>query len=189
MISEEKLMMLILRDYYICKLYSEAYISTRNISLLTGVSTPAVKRALHLVDDRKANCLRLLPKAFKEAEKENIISKIDYIDEEVLDLLQSEVDMASLELKAQGKWLTSSLETGNALARIISTINDKYCVNKRNIKMTKKEVKRLKENGKSFQETATALGIAKSTAYNYYVSGEDDYQTEIELGEISAKNR
>lgn len=62
MISEEKTMMKLLRDYYICKLYVQTLTSTRNISSQTGISPAAIKRALHIIEERREDLTRLLPK-------------------------------------------------------------------------------------------------------------------------------
>lgn len=189
MISEEKLMMRLLRDYYICKLYTQAYISSRNISILVNISPASVKRALHIVEERKSECKRLLPLAFKKAIEDGIINSEEHIDEEVLDSLQLEIDMATLELKKQSKWLTSSLEFGNNLLVIIQNINNKYCSSNRNIPLTIIQVKKLRDVNNSYGKIAEELGITKSMVFNYYKRS-NDYEDEIGLkGEIGAKSR
>ncbi len=188
MISEEKLMMQILRDYYICRLYVQTYNSTRNISDLTNISLASIKRALHLISERKKTCLKLLPKAFIKAIDDGIITSGEYIDEVILSNLQDQVNQAALELKSQSKWLSSSNKTNKELIRIIKDINDKYYFNSRDVSITKEQVKKLKEAGKSFGAIATQLKITKSTAYNYYMSGKNTKEG-TDLGEVSAKKR
>lgn len=189
MISEEKLMMRLLRDYYICKLYTQTYISSRNISSLVNISPASVKRALHIVEEKKEACKRLLPLAFKKAIEDGIINSEEYIDEEVLDSLQLEIDMATLQLKKQNKWLTSSIEFGNDLLVIIENINNKYCSNNRNIALTVNQVKKLRAANNSYGKISEELGIAKSSVFNYY-NRSDDYEEEVALkGEIGVKSR
>lgn len=60
MVSEENTMVKILRDYLICKLYVRTSIGSRNISSLTGISTATIKRAIHLIEEKKEEYLDLL---------------------------------------------------------------------------------------------------------------------------------
>lgn len=174
MISEEKLMMKLLRDYYICKLYARTSISSRNISSLTGVSVATVKRAIHLLEERKEECLRLLPISFEKAVRDGVLSEneylyeLEYINEEHLNSLQTEIEMTAMNLQNKNRWLTSSMESGSILINTVEKINNRYFSQKRDIILTKNQVKNLIEFGNSFQEAANALGICKTTAYNYY---------------------
>lgn len=189
MIKEEKLMMKLLRDYYICKLYTQSSISSRNISGLTGVSISVAKRALHTIEERKEDCIRLLPQAFARAVQDGILKEADEIDEETLNLLQAGVEVTTLELQNKNKWASSSIELGSKLINIIKKINNKYCTEKRDIKLTKIQVTRLVNSGSSFQETADALGIAKTTAYNYYKKKNTDDEDTMYQEETHARKR
>lgn len=177
MISEEKSMMKILRDYLICKLYTRTSISSRNISSLTGVSTATIKRAIHLIEEKKEECLRLLPVAYERAARDGILTEqecrnqVEYINEEHLDLLQAEIEMTALKLQIRNKWSASSVESGTALLKTVETINNRYFSQKRDISLTKSQVRKLIDSGSSFQEAANMLGISKTTAHNYYQSG------------------
>ena len=189
MIKEEKLMMKLLRDYFICKLYTQSSISSRNISGLTGVSISVAKRALHIREDRREDCIRLLPQAFARAIHDGVLNKEEQIDEETLALLQAEVEVTTLELQNKNKWASSSIELGSTLINTIKKINNKYCTDKRDIKLTKIQVIKLINSGSSFQEAADTLGISKTTAHNYYKKGINDDEDTLYQEEIHARKR
>lgn len=177
MVSEEKLMMNLLRDYYICKLYVKTSISSRNISNLTGVSVAVAKRALHLIEERKEDCLRLLPLAFQKAVSDGVLFEVETIDEAHLNCLQAEVEMTTLELQVKNRWASSSAEAGSRFIKNVKDINNKYCSSKRDVSLTKNQVKKLIDSGSSFQEAANKLGISKTTAYNFYHSSDMNEMT------------
>lgn len=193
MISEEKLMMRLLRDYFICKLYTQASISSRNISSLTGVSIASVKRAIHILDEKKDECLRLLPIALKKAFSDGILSaqekleELNYINEEHLTLLKTEIELTVMELQIETKWSSSSHESGSTLIKIIEKINSKYFSQKRDLSLTKSQVKNLINIGNSFQKVADTLGISKATAYRYYKRDISSDEVDFEQSNITRK--
>lgn len=195
MVSEEKTMMKILRDYLICRLYAGTSISSRNISSLTGVSTAVVKRAIHLLEEKQEECLRLLPLAYEKAVRDGILTEkecmngLAYIDKEHLDLLQAEIEVTALTLQIKNRWAASSMESGATLLKIVEKINNRYFSQKRDVSLTKSQVKKLINSGGSFQKAADKFGISKTTAHNYYKSGVSSDDRKASLEEIYTTRR
>jgi len=189
MISEEKLMQNLLRDYFICKLYVNTCISTRTISSQTNLSAATIKRALTLVRTRKEMCLNLLPKAFEMAIDDGISLPIEIIDDETLSSLDSELEMTTYMLQKNNKWRITSINPREYYFEILKEINSKYFSKPNSLEMTIEEVKKLKDSGKSYKEIADTLGITKTTAYNYYKKSTESTSDVVNNEKSNARGR
>lgn len=189
MISEEKLMQNLLRDYFICKLYVKTCISTRTISSQTNISVATIKRALSLVRTRKEMCLNLLPKAFEMAIEDGLTLPIEIIDDETLSNLDEELDMTTYTLQKNNKWRAPTINPQEYYLEILKEINNKYFFKANSLEMTIEEVKKLKDSGKSYKEIADILGITKTTAYNYYKKSTESTSDNANNGKSNARGR
>lgn len=117
---------------------------------------------------------------------------MDVKEEKICDLsleeLQGRIEMASYNLQKKTKWASSSLQENNKLVELTRKINEKYCSNNRNVSLTKMQVKHLKDVGCSYGKIAEELGIAKTTAYNYY-KAEEKLELETERETYNARRR
>ncbi len=186
MISEDKLMMRLLRDFLICKIYVQKGISTRNISSKTDIPVAIVKRALNVVTDRKEDLIRLLPQAFKKVKDDNLIKEEQTVTEELLSRLEIALELEKQSLIVNSKYVHNSIAYADEDIILVKNIHHKYCENKRDLVLTINQVKQLRDADLSYGQIALKLGISKSLAHKYYNLSDEEV---LSLGEKSAKKR
>lgn len=186
MISEDKLMMRLLRDFLICKIYVQKGISTRNISSKTDIPVAIVKRALNVVTDRKEDLIRLLPQAFKKAKYDNLIKEEQTVTEELLSRLEIALELEKQSLIVNSKYVHNSIAYADQDIILVKNIHHKYCENKRDLVLTINQVKQLRDADLSYGQIALKLGISKSLVHKYYNLSDEEV---LSLGEKSAKKR
>lgn len=167
MLGDEKEGLKLLLDYRICQLYVESNYSVSGLCEVTGVSLPKVKRALHVIENSRDECLRLLPDAQEKAMNEGYIDKITPVTKTSLDVLEEAIKSKIDDNRSTNRWghYTDSKKKFylNDVKRLAKLFQSKITVNESMIE----EIRKARMAGTSCGKIAESLGISKSTVSKY----------------------